>query len=138
MHVFLGEKTANFYFRYLGHPNIIKVYGVSFNKDTTGKHLQVFLELCDENMEYVSFIKQSPTPCGRYRKLEDCVESWKFYRDAMKSVCSAVEYIHERDLIHGSLTLRNILVRISFYPAVTTNTDPIKGVNTNSDIVLLS
>lgn len=75
----------------INHPNIVKVYGL-YRGDLNHKPA-ILLEYCKYNLEQVA------------SKIEDI-----YLISIIYEICSAMNYVHQRKLIHRDLSIRNILI----------------------------
>ncbi|KAK3108483.1 hypothetical protein FSP39_008913 [Pinctada imbricata] len=111
----------------LNHENIVKCYGVCFQKDDFGnKFLCILMEICEETLENLvicpkAMDKSDPCDCHVTRKLPCChhntrdtkafKESWDFFYSMTVGMFKGLEFVHKIGYVHRDLKLSNVLVK---------------------------
>ncbi|CAG2254641.1 unnamed protein product [Mytilus edulis] len=112
---FYNKKTAAIFGKPLRklqkHPNVMKLYGLSFKQDAGTKFLQIIMEHCEDSLYNIVMVKRKPTACGSFQTLKDCKKSWTFVLNIMEGLCLALDYIHNKGFVHRDLKLSNVMVK---------------------------
>ena len=96
----------------LAHPNIVRLYGITYNKEDRSKPPLLVMERMQKSLS-----------CYLRDTSPDKPETASFSLDAKLSVfiqvCKALLYLHNKGLVHGDSTSNNVLLNIPQHGDIT-------------------